>query len=80
VGFLLQELREGRFPFGQLLAVKRPAPGGSAETLCLLDGHHRVIACSVENRLPPTCRVPVTSAPIALGTAVLDGGLTRAGS
>jgi hypothetical protein len=49
-----------------------PVPGVDANTLCLVDGNHRVIGLALEDRLPPTCAMLFGSAPVPIDTTVLN--------
>lgn len=48
--------RAGNLEFGDLVAVNGEVWWGQASlanVVCLLEGHHRVIACALESKLPP---------------------------
>ncbi|MEW5918555.1 MAG: hypothetical protein AB1762_19285 [Gemmatimonadota bacterium] len=72
--------RRGTLPHGQYVAVDAkaqrtmgmPVPGTS-NPLCLVDGHHRLVALARAGALPQTCQLFVGRHPVAIGTAVLNG-------
>jgi hypothetical protein len=71
-----ERARAGTLEFGDLVAVTGEVYWGQASmagVVCLLEGHHRVIACALENKLPSRVRVLVGAKPFPLGIAVLNG-------
>lgn len=68
IALIRERARAGTLEFGDLVAVT-----GEAGVVCLLEGHHRVIACALEMKLPPVVRVFVGAKPFPLGIAVING-------
>ena len=71
-----ERARAGNLEFGDLVAVTGEAWCGQVSmesVVCLLEGHHRVIACALEGKLPPLVRVFVGTKPFPLGIAVING-------
>lgn len=76
IASIRERARAGTLEFGDLVAVTGEALCGQASmasVVCLLEGHHRVIACTLESKLPPLVRVFVGAKPFPLGIAVING-------
>jgi hypothetical protein len=72
--------RRGTLPHGQYVAVEAEAQRmmgtavpGSTNPLCLVDGHHRLLALTRAGALPQTFQLFIGRRPVEVGTAVLNG-------
>lgn len=66
--------RDGVFRLGELVAVRPSLLKLSypESAMCLLDGHHRILALALDEALPDVFPVLLGNLPVHIGTAVLN--------
>jgi len=75
-------VRQGSLSVGQFIIAHADTqdlstPAHLNQTLCLVDGHHRLLALALESGVPSIVRAFVGSRPVPMEMVVLDGLIER---